>query len=122
MSRRRFERLVARAVRDLPSRIRERLDNVEIVIADWPTREDLAAAGLDEGETLFGLYQGIPLTGRTTSYGFALPDKITIFQGPIEEACRSDWAIRQEVQRTVLHELAHHLGFSDDDLARFGLE
>ncbi|MCL6647042.1 MAG: metallopeptidase family protein [Chloroflexi bacterium] len=122
MSRRRFERLVARAVRDLPPRIRERLDNVEIVIADWPTREDLAAAGLDEGETLFGLYQGIPLTGRTTSYGFALPDKITIFQGPIEEACRSDWAIRQEVQRTVLHELAHHLGFSDDDLARFGLE
>jgi predicted Zn-dependent protease with MMP-like domain len=122
MSRRRFERLVARAVRELPATIRDRLDNVAIVVEDWPSDDDLRAAGLAPGETLFGLYQGTPLTGRTSDYGLTLPDKITIYQGPLEAACASDWAIRAEVQTTVVHELAHHFGLSDDDLHRFGLD
>lgn len=122
MSRRRFERLVSRAVRELPPEIRNRLDNVAITVEDWPSEEDLRAAGLGPGETLFGLYQGTPLTGRTTDYGLALPDKITIYQGPLEQACASDWAIRAEVQTTVIHEFAHHFGLSDDDLHRLGLD
>ncbi|MFN8535133.1 MAG: metallopeptidase family protein [Dehalococcoidia bacterium] len=122
MSRRRFERLVSRAVRDLPAEIRDHLNNVAIAIEDWPSDEDLAAAGLEPGETLLGLYQGTPLTGRTSDYGLTLPDKITIYQGPLEQACPSDWAVRSEVQTTVIHELAHHFGLSDADLHRYGLD
>lgn len=122
MSRRRFERLVSRAVRELPPAIREHLNNVAITIEDWPSAADLEAAGLGPGDNLFGLYQGTPLTGRTSDYGLTLPDKITIYQGPIEAACASDWAIRAEVQTTVVHELAHHFGLSDDELQRYGLD
>lgn len=122
MSRRRFERLVSRAVRELPPTIRERLNNVAITIEDWPSPEDLEAAGLGPDDMLFGLYQGTPLTCRTSDYGLTVPDKITIYQGPLEAACASDWAIRAEVQTTVIHELAHHFGLTDDDLRRYGLE
>lgn len=122
MSLRRFERLVSRAVRDLPPGIRERLDNVAIVIEDEPGTEELENTGFSEGETLFGLYQGTPLSVRTGDYGLVPPDKITIFKRPLEDYCGSDWRIRFEVQKTVRHELAHHLGFSDEDMERLGLE
>lgn len=121
MSRRRFERLVARAIRDLPPAIRDRLDNVDIVIEDRPGPEHLMDQHLDDNDTLFGLYQGTPLTARTSEYGLVLPDKITIFQEPLEAFCSSDYSIRAEVQTTVIHELAHHVGLSDDDLDRLGL-
>jgi predicted Zn-dependent protease with MMP-like domain len=97
------------------------LSNVAIVVEDWPTAKDMDDAGLDEGDTLLGLYQGTPLTGRTSDYGLTLPDKITIFQGPIEQMCPSDWKIQAEVQVTVVHELAHHFGISDETLHHFGL-
>ena len=116
-----FERLVAKALRDLPADLRERLDNVQIVIKDEPDAADLAEADLDGGSTLLGLYQGIPQTERL-NYGFNLPDRITLFQGPIERACRSNWQIRQEVRRTVWHELAHHFGIGDDRLTEIGYE
>src|SRR3712207_6582576 len=87
MRRRRFEALVREALTTLPPDLRRLMDNVEIVVEDSPTDEDLAAAGLGPDETLFGLYLGVPLTERTSGYTLALPDKIIICQGPLEACC-----------------------------------
>ena len=118
MYRRRFERLVSRALRDLPRDIGELLDNVAVVVEDEPTPDAVVSTGLPPGESLFGLYQGLPLTERNSSYGMVLPDKITIFQGPIERFCASDQRIVYEIRRTVVHELAHHFGLSEADMRR----
>lgn len=114
----RFERLVAHALRGLPPRIAGMLQNVAIVIESEPTQQQLAT--LRSGETLFGLYEGVPLTERA-GYNFALPDKITIFRGPLERECGSDHEIEREVRITVLHEIAHHFGFDEDQMADLGL-
>ena len=118
MYRRRFERLVMRAVRQLPAEIRDKMDNVAVVVEDEPTAGQLAASGLPSGDTLLGLYQGVPLTERTSGYGFVLPDKITIFQRPIEDVAASDQAIIFQVRKTVIHEIAHHFGIGDAELRR----
>jgi predicted Zn-dependent protease with MMP-like domain len=116
--RRRFARLVSRALAALPARIRGMIDNVAIIVEDEPSPDHLLAGGVGSGDTLLGLYQGIPLTERTTSYNMVLPDRIIIFQRPIEELCRSDQEVMQEVRRTVVHELAHHFGMEESDLRR----
>ncbi len=120
MNRRRFEQLVAEALDGLPPQLQQRLANVEVVVEDWPTAEDLEDAGLGPNETLFGLYQGVPLTQRTSNYGLVLPDKITIFQGPIQLACLSADEIKRQVQVTVVHEIAHFFGISDERLKQLG--
>lgn len=122
--RRRFERLVERALDDLPPDVAAMLDNVEVVVEDEPTPEQIGRGHHDDsedGETLFGLYEGVPLTDRGTGYSLVLPDKITIFRGPLERAFRSPSAIRREVGVTVAHELAHHLGFDEERLEELGL-
>ncbi|MGD0795060.1 MAG: metallopeptidase family protein [Dehalococcoidales bacterium] len=116
----RFEMLVARAVEGLPEEFRERLDNIDIVVADRPTLKQLSKAERKRGETLLGLYEGVPLPERTHGYGFVVPDVITIFQGPVESVCKSDSGIIAEVRRVVLHEIAHHFGISDDRLRELG--
>lgn len=117
----RFEELVAEAIDGLPDDILTMLDNVEIVVADAPTAEQLdEAGGMDAGEMLLGLYEGIPLTDRTSSYGMVLPDKITLFQGALELACADEESLRHEVRVTVIHELAHHFGISDRRLYELG--
>ncbi len=113
MDRERFEWLVARAVADLPNEFQERMDNIDVVVQDEPTSHQLADARLKRGQMLLGLYEGVPLTRRSRSYGMVPPDKITIFQEPIEAVCRSDAEIRREVQRVVKHEIAHHFGIGD---------
>jgi len=113
MDRERFEQLVARAVADLPAEFQERLDNIDVVVQAEPTYRQLADARLKRGETLLGLYEGVPLTRRSRSYGMVPPDKVTIFQNPIEAKCRSEAAIQREIQRVVKHEIAHHFGISD---------
>lgn len=113
MDRERFEWLVFKAVDDLPDEFRERMDNIDIVVQDEPTSRQLAEAGLRRSETLLGLYEGVPLTRRSRSYGMVPPDKITIFQKPIEARCRGDIEIQREVQRVVKHEIAHHFGIGD---------
>jgi predicted Zn-dependent protease with MMP-like domain len=115
-----FEQLVAQALDDLPDFFKEKLQNVEVVVADWPTEAELRAVGLKPGHLLFGLYQGIPLTRRTSHYGLVLPDKITIYRLPIVQVCRTPEKIIRQVQRTVKHELAHHFGISDDQLRKLG--
>ena len=116
-----FGELVLEAIESLPEEIARAMDNVEVVVEPWPTTQQLLAAGLTPGHgTLFGLYQGVPLTQRTGSYGLVLPDKITIFQGPITAMYHTDDAIREQVRRTVIHEIAHHFGIDDDQLREMG--
>jgi predicted Zn-dependent protease with MMP-like domain len=116
-----FEQLVTAAIDGLPEEFRERLENIDIVVADEPTRAQLRRSDIDRGETLLGLYEGVPLTGRTSGYSFVVPDKITIFQKPIEAACTNDAQVMAEVQRVVKHEIAHHFGIDDDRLEELGI-
>ncbi len=117
-----FELLVIKAVESLPEEFRERMDNVDVVVADEPTRHQLTKTERQRGETLLGLYEGVPLTERTHGYGFVVPDVITIFQRPIEGMCRSDTEIVAEVRKVVLHEIAHHFGISDNRLRELGMD
>lgn len=116
-----FETLVAEALDNLPPDIQVKLENVEVVVEWHPSPAQMRRLGLGPGHTLFGLYEGIPLTERTSGYNMVLPDKITIFRQPIEAHCRSDEQVRQTVRRTVLHELAHHFGISDQRLRELGV-
>lgn len=117
----RFYELVEEALASLPDEIARAMSNVEVVVEPWPTVRHLLAAGITPGRgTLFGLYQGVPLTHRSRSYSLVPPDKITIFQGPIAAACRTEDAIREQVRRTVIHEVAHHFGIDDDRLRELG--
>jgi predicted Zn-dependent protease with MMP-like domain len=119
MDSQRFEKLVGEAIEKLPEAFRERLENVDIVVADIPTREQLKTLK-NKKDTLLGLYEGVPLTKRTHNYGFVVPDKITIFQRSIEAMCRNETQIIAEIQRVVRHEIAHHFGISDDRLEELG--
>jgi predicted Zn-dependent protease with MMP-like domain len=116
MRREAFEELVLAALDELPSEFREKLENVEVVVEDWPSRHDLARAGIGPSGTLLGLYTGIPRTARGVWYGNVLPDRITIYQGPIEACCRSREEIVQTVRDTVMHEIGHYFGLSDQRL------
>jgi predicted Zn-dependent protease with MMP-like domain len=118
----RFERLVDRALRQLPGRWSEKLDNVAIVVADRPTAYQRAAAGVGPDDELYGLYEGIPQPQRPATYGMVLPDRITIFQRSIEADCRSEAEIVAEVRHTIVHELAHHFGIDDARLEELGFD
>jgi len=115
-----FEELVADAIDSLPEEFQARLENIDIVVADEPTSTQLRKSDIDEGDTLLGLYEGVPLPDRTAGYTFIMPDKITIFQKPIEAVCRNDSEIVTEIQRVVRHEVAHHFGIDDDRLEELG--
>ncbi len=116
MDRERFEELVAQAVNDLPEEFLERLDNVDVVVQDQPSPGQLRHSHLGRNETLLGLYEGVPITERHSDYGLVPPDKITIFQKPVEAVARGEDGIRREVQDVVKHEIAHHFGISDERL------
>ncbi len=122
MNRRRFEKLVERAIALLPPEIRERMDNVQIIVEDFPSRDVLEQEGLESPYDLFGLYDGIPLTERDSSYSGALPDRIYIYQKAIEDACTSEDEIIDEVRITVAHEIAHFFGIDEDRLEELGFE
>jgi len=111
-----FEDLVDQALAELPLRLAGYLDNVEVVVEDWPTSRHAESLGLARGETLYGLYEGVPLTERSAHYSLVMPDKITVFRGPILQAHRSVASVREQVRQTVIHELAHHFGIDDDRL------
>jgi predicted Zn-dependent protease with MMP-like domain len=119
-----FTALVAEALDSLPEEFLERMVNVEVLVEDWPGPEDLERAGLDprHRSSLLGLYHGVPLTHRGAFYS-SLPDTITIFQKPIERLYGSDEdEIRRQVRHTVIHEIAHYYGISDERLDELGYE
>ena len=120
LSRTEFEELVAQALDDLPPFFQAKMNNVEIIVEAAPTPGDYQEAGGRIGGVLLGLYTGIPLTKRTSGYQLVPPDTIRIFQQPIEQLCRTPLEVRQQVRRTVIHELAHHFGISDARLRELG--
>jgi predicted Zn-dependent protease with MMP-like domain len=108
-----FRELVASAVAELPEEFRARLDNVEVVVEDWPAPEQLRSARIGHRRQLLGLYQGVPITKRGRGYGLVAPDKITIFQKPIEARYRDEAEITKAIGRVVRHEIAHHFGIGE---------
>ncbi len=121
MNRRRFEELVVEAVEALPPRFLDRPANIDIEVRDWPGPAELRSARVPVGRTLLGLYVGIPHTRRTRGYHLALPDRIFIYQRPIERLCRSDDEVRERVGRVIKHEIAHHFGLTEADLRDTGV-
>ena len=115
-----FDRLVADAIDALPVSFREKMDNVEILVEDWPDRETLRAAGLRRSEDLLGFYHGVPLTQRSFDYGLILPDKISIYREPILARCRTWEEVRAMTERVVRHEVAHYFGIDDERLHEIG--
>jgi len=115
-----FQTLVAEALANLPSEVLEKMDNVAVTVAFWPSRTQLARAGVKSPHTLLGLYEGVPLTRRGLHYGMVPPDRITLFQGPIEATCHAPAAIREQVRRTVIHEIAHHFGIDEARIRDLG--
>ena len=117
-----FKKLVARAVESLPPRFLARLENVDIVVEDESTDEDLELAGVEPGGTLLGLYHGVPQSERGSWYGNMLPDRIVIYRRPIEAMARNRREIRKEVRITLMHEIGHHFGLREDELSEAGYE
>ena len=116
MTRERFERLVADALDTIPRRFREAVRNVAVVVEGAPAPELLEDVGIDPPDTLFGLYEGVPLPERDWSHGNALPDRITLFQGPIEDASQNDNEIVVTIGETVIHEFGHYFGLSEEEI------
>jgi predicted Zn-dependent protease with MMP-like domain len=116
MTRQRFSQLVEEALREIPARFRREMRNVAVVVEDEPSPDVLEDLEVEEGDTLFGLYQGTPLPDRSWSYGNTLPDRISIYQGPIEEACEDDEEIRNCIAETVIHEFGHYFGMSEEEI------
>ncbi len=115
-----FDELVLNAIEDLPELFLDCLENVAIVVEEWPDRAALQSVGLSHRSHLLGLYHGIPQTERTQGYNLVMPDKISIYRRPILMRCRTDQEIRELVQRVVRHEIAHHFGIDDDRLTEIG--
>ena len=115
-----FEELVAQVVSDLPEFFQDRLDNVDVIVEEFPDHHTMRLARVRSPYDLLGFYHGVPLTERTTNYGLVAPDKISIYRRPIEIQCRSDEELREMIRRVVLHEIAHHFGISDNRLREIG--
>jgi predicted Zn-dependent protease with MMP-like domain len=116
MEREKFDELVAKALSELPQEFQERLENITIVVEDWPSSTHLAKLGLRHREELLGLYEGVPLIKRSVWRVIQAPNKITIFQKPIEMRCHFDQDIIKSVQEVVYHEVGHHFGLTDQRL------
>jgi predicted Zn-dependent protease with MMP-like domain len=118
MTRRQFEALVDKALRKLPKKFKQRVSNIAVVVEDWADPETLAEMGIEPPDTLYGLYRGIDLTRRDSSYGNVMPDVITIYQGPIEEDAVDEQEMAEIVRETVVHELGHYFGLDDETMHR----
>ena len=116
MTRREFERLVAEAVTLIPVRFRREMKNLSLVVEDEPSAELLAEMEIEPPDSLYGLYQGTPLTERTWGHGNTLPDRITIYQHPIEEDCEDEDEIRAVIGETLIHEVGHYFGLSEEEI------
>lgn len=109
-----FDRLVTRAMDELPQEYITQLENVAIVYADEPTDEQIRRMKIDNNHLLLGLYEGIPRTQRGAGYNLVLPDKITLFKNPILAVINSKEELFEQIKRTLWHEIAHHYGLDHD--------
>ena len=116
VSRRRFEEIVGDALDSIPAELADEMENVAVVVEDWPRPDQVR-----DGAQLLGLYEGVPLTSRDPiGYGGVLPDRITIFRGPLCERARDEDDLAEQVRVTVLHEVGHHFGIADERLRELG--
>ena len=116
MTRERFEKLVEDALKQIPKRFRREMRNVAVVVEDEPSEDLLDEMEIEPGDTLFGLYQGTPLPERSWAFGNHLPDRISIYQRPTEEACADEDEIRDCVAETVIHEFGHYFGMNEEQI------
>jgi predicted Zn-dependent protease with MMP-like domain len=116
MTRAAFERLVREAVTLIPRRFRREITNLALVVESEPSGDLLEEMEIEPPDTLYGLYQGTPLTERTWGYGNTLPDRIVIFQRPIEEDCEDEDEIRAVIGETLIHEVGHYFGLSEEEI------
>ena len=119
ISREQFQNLVLQALSDLPEDVRHSLQNVDVVVDDVASMSQIVGTGIENAIDLLGLYEGIPLTERY-GYDMVLPDKVTLFQKPIESICDTQEQMAEEISKTLIHEIAHHFGLDDDHLDRLG--
>ena len=116
LTRKEFEEAVVAALKRLPKFIKEKMENVDVVVESRASREVLNEMGLSSPSELLGLYQGVPLDRRGFYYGNVLPDKITLFQIPIESICKTKEEIREKIREVVIHEVGHYFGLDDEKL------
>lgn len=115
-----FQEYVVEALDAMPEAFREKLENVEIVVEDWPDARTLRRAKVSHPAGLLGFYHGIPQTRRTHQYGLVLPDKISLYRYPIVLRCATQEEVREMVRHVLYHEIAHHFGIDDDRLHKIG--
>jgi len=116
VNRAKFEGLVERALRKLPREFKKKIANIAVVVEDWADEATLEEMGIEPPDTLYGLYRGIDITRRDTSYGNVLPDTIHIYQGPIEEDCADEEEMAELVRDVVIHEVGHYFGLDDETM------
>jgi predicted Zn-dependent protease with MMP-like domain len=116
LTRKEFEEIVVSALKGLPKFFKKKMKNVDVVVEDRASRDLLSELGLLSPSELLGLYQGIPLDRRGFYYGNVLPDKITLFQTPIESMCRTKEDVEEKVKEVVIHEVGHYFGLDDERL------
>jgi predicted Zn-dependent protease with MMP-like domain len=123
LNRREFDALVAKAVTLLPEQFRTHMENLSIEVLPRPTREMLDEEGFgpEDEQELMGLYVGVPLTEKSVNATYEWPEQIYLFQDNIQAACDTPGQVVKEIRATVLHEIAHHFGFDDDELDKMGL-
>lgn len=117
-----FERALRKALSGLPPAFREALDNVAVVVEEWPPDWLLDELGIPPEDTLYGFYHGVPLPERSIHDSGNLPDKISIFRGPLEEDFPDRGELWREIRVTLLHEIGHYFGMDEEDLSRLGYE
>ena len=122
LNRKKFEEIVDAGISAIPGKFLAKLDNVGIIVENEPSSEQLKKLKIKKGWTLFGLYEGVPQAKRNAYYGAVLPDKITIFQKPIEDAARDEEDMKGIVRNTVWHEIAHHFGMDEARVRRAEME
>ena len=114
-----FEQVVVEVIAELPEVFRRHLAHVEVIVEERPNRDIRQRTGIKPWQTVYGLYDGVPITERSSDFA-APPDTIYIFRMPLERDFRTPTALREEIRRTVLHEIAHHFGISDERLHELG--
>ena len=116
LSREQFTRLVEEALTEIPRRFRDEMKNVAVVVEDEPSPQVLDDLEVEPGDSLYGLYQGVPLPERSWTHGNTLPDRISIYQRPIEEDCEDHEDIIVCIAETVIHEFGHYFGLSEEEI------
>jgi predicted Zn-dependent protease with MMP-like domain len=116
LTRKEFEEIVVSALKRIPKSLKKKMENIDVVVEDRASRDLLSETGLRSPFELLGLYQGVPIDRRGFYYGNVLPDKITLFQIPIESICQTKEEVEEKVKEVVIHEVGHYFGLDDERL------